>query len=98
MEPFVDGGFFEILIALALGYVVNYIFLKKYLLIVYSGVAILTPILLTLIPKHELYYVVASVCFLNSILLVILLWREKNRDPGSKLFSLKRAKKSTPSS
>lgn len=95
MEIFLDGGLFEIFIAVALGYLVNYIFLRKFLLIIYSAIAILTPVLLVLLPGKEWFYITASVCFLNSILLVILLWREKKRHPDSKLFMLKRIKKTS---
>ena len=30
MEPFLDGGLFEVLIAVLIGYSLNFIFLKKY--------------------------------------------------------------------
>lgn len=43
IEIFVDGGLFELLIALSLGYLINVIYLKKYLLLLFSGVAIPRP-------------------------------------------------------
>lgn len=88
MEIFVDGGLFELLIALSLGYLINVIYLKKYLLLIYSGVAIAAPIGLFFFPKKDAFYLLATICIVNAILLVILLWRQRVKDPGKPLFNL----------
>lgn len=93
MEPFIDGGLFEVLIALALGSLINYIFFKKYLLILYSACSVLSPVVLALIPKGPLFYCIASLCFLNSIVLIMLLWREKKKHPEGALFDIKKFKR-----
>lgn len=93
MEPFIDGGIFEIIAVLALAFVINYIFIKKMLLIVYSVITILLPVSLLLLSKGALFDIVAAIVFLNSVLLVIILWREKKRLQGAKLFESRKLKK-----
>jgi hypothetical protein len=88
MEIFVDGGLFELLIALSLGYLINVIYLRKYLLVLYSGVAVASPILQFFLPRNDLFYFLAAITILNSILLIVLLWRHKMQMPGKPLFNL----------
>ena len=89
MEIFVDGGLFELLIALSLGYLINVIYLRKYLLVVYSCVAIASPILLFFLVRNDIFYLLAAITLLNSILLVVLLWRQRMHMPGKPLFNLR---------
>lgn len=88
MEIFVDGGLFELIIAFAFGYLVNVIYLKKYLLLFYSFVAIATPIGLFFLKTSEAFYLLASVCIVNATLLVVLLWQQRAQHPGKPLFDL----------
>ena len=88
MEIFVDGGLFELLIALSLGYLINVIYLRKYLLFVYSCVAVAAPILLFFLARNDAFYILAAITVLNSILLVVLLWRQRIEMPGKPLFNL----------
>lgn len=93
MEIFVDGGLFELLIALSLGYLVNVIFLKKYLLILYSAVAIGAPAGMFFLSRGDLFFFLAGLCVLNAVLLAILLWRQRVATPGKPLFDLQAWKK-----
>ncbi|HYV91030.1 MAG TPA: hypothetical protein VE978_04580 [Chitinophagales bacterium] len=93
MEVFVDGGLFELLLAVAFGYAINFIFLKRYLLVIFSGLCILTPVALIFLGRGELYYWLISICILNSIFLVILLWRERQRVPNQPLFDVEKFKR-----
>ena len=88
MEIFVDGGLFELIIAMALGYTINYIFLRKYLLIAFSVISIISPIALLFIRTGELYSWLAAICILNSGLLIILLWRHRLKFPNHPLFNV----------
>jgi len=90
MEPFIDGGLFELLIALAFVYMVNYIFLKKYLLFFFSTVSIISPLLLIFLNKGELYFCIVGLCIFNSILLVVLLWKQRRIIPHKPLFDVKK--------
>jgi len=90
MEIFVYGGLFELAIAVAFGYAINFIFLKKYLLIIFSGICILSPVALIFFKSGELYYWFISVCIINAILLIVLLWRERLRVPNQPLFDVKK--------
>ena len=92
MEPFIDGGLFELLLVLGFAYTINYIFLKKYLLIFYSVVSIISPILLIFFNQGELLYYICGVCIVNSILLVILLWKQRQTNPRRPLFDLGKLK------
>ena len=94
MEIVVDGGLFEFIIAVAFGYAINYIFLKNYLLVIFSCISILCPVALIFLKPGELYYWLISVCILNAVLLVVLLWKERSRIPNQSLFDLVKFKKS----
>lgn len=91
MEIFVDGGLFEIIIAVAFGYAINFIFLKKYLLFIFSSITILSPVALMFFNSGEQYYWLVSICISNAVLLVILLWRERLKG-NNKLFDVEKFK------
>lgn len=93
MEPFLDGGLFELLFALAFAILVNYIYLKKYLLILYSLMIICAPISLFFIHGSELYYWIEALSLFNSILLVILMWKQKKEKPREPLFNIEEIKR-----
>ncbi len=86
MEIFIDGGLFEITIAAAVAYTINYIFARKFLLVIYSAIAILTPIALIFFRTGELYYWFVTISILNSVLLVVLLWKLRQKHPHQPLF------------
>jgi hypothetical protein len=88
MEIFVDGGLFELLIALSLGYLINVIYLKKYLLLLFSCVSIGAPIGLLFLHKGGAFYLLAAISTVNAILLVVLLWRQRAGNPDKPLFNL----------
>ena len=88
MEVFVDGGLFELLLAVVLGYTINFIFLKKYLLVIFSGISIMTPVALIFFNTGEVHYWLISICILNGILLVALLWRQRHQYPNRALFDV----------
>jgi hypothetical protein len=60
MEIFVDGGLFELLITLSLGYLINVIYLKKYLLLLFSCVSIGAPIGLLFLHKGGALYLLVG--------------------------------------
>src|SRR5258705_13559398 len=93
MEIFLDGGLFEFFAVVILAYAVNFIFLKKYLLILFSILTIASPILLIFFNKSEWYYFCVSLCIFNSIFLVILLWRELQKNIHKDPFYIKKLKK-----
>jgi hypothetical protein len=88
METFFDGGLFELIIFFAFATLFNFIFLRKYLLIVYSVIAVGSPVILFFIHKTELYYWLVTICCINSLLMVIVLWMEKLKHPEKLLFDL----------
>jgi hypothetical protein len=90
MEIFLDGGLFEVVIAVTLGYMINFIFLKKYLLIVFSVISVTAPALTIFIGKEDLFYFLVSISIGNSILLVILLWIERNKHPNEPLIKIEK--------
>src|SRR5215213_9134730 len=90
MEPFIDGGLFEILIALSFAYVVNYVFLKRYLLLLFSIVSVAGPVLLIFLKREELYFWITGLCIFNSILLVLLLWKQRRASLGKPLFDVEK--------
>lgn len=92
METFLDGGVFELLIAILFASFLNLIFLRKYLLILFSVLVISCPVILLFINKNELYYWIVSLCFFNSCLLVILIWKEKKKHPKEALFDVESMK------
>jgi hypothetical protein len=89
LEIFIDGGLFELFIAVALSYLINFIFLKKTLLLVYSVLILAVPIGLYFIHSGDWFYLLASIALVNSILLVVLLWQARHRDPNQPLFEVK---------
>ncbi len=88
METFLDGGVFELLIAILFASFLNIIFLKKYLLIIFSVLVISCPVILLFIYRNELYYWIVSLCFFNACLLIILIWKEKKKHPKEALFDV----------
>src|SRR5689334_6438289 len=93
MEVFVDGGLFEIIIAIAFGYAINFIFLKKYLLIIFSVLSVLAPLALFFFHSGEIYYWLVSIGIVNSVFLVVLLWKERYRLPNQPLFDIEKFKR-----
>lgn len=93
MEVFIDGGLIELGLMLALGVVINYIFLNKYILILYSALSLVSPFILLIFKDSELFYFALSLQMLNSILLVIFLWRLKKQNPEKALFDLSKFRK-----
>ncbi len=93
MEVFVDGGLFELIIAIVFGYAINYILLKKYLLILFSVISVVAPLALLFLNKGEWYQFVVILCIINSILLVILLWKQRDKFPDQPLFDLSSLKR-----
>ena len=92
MEIFVDGGLFELFIAAAFGYAINFIFLRKYLLIIYSAIAIMSPIFLYFFNNGEIHNWIAGICIINAILLVTMLWKYRFDFPGKPLVDLENIK------
>jgi len=92
MEIFVDGGLFEIILAIAFGYAINFIFLKKYLLVIFSAISLFSPIALLFLRAGELYYWMVSICIINSMFLIFLLWRERQRIPNQPLIDIEKFK------
>jgi|GEM_PF-3442296 len=90
MEIFIDGGFFELLLAVIFGYAINFIFSKKYLLFLYFILSVTAPVLLVFIDKHMFFYLLSAFCVFNSILLIILLWKEYLKNPGGELVDIKK--------
>lgn len=88
MEPFIDGGLIEFLAMLLLGYAVNFIFFRKYLLLLYSVIALAAPMLLLLFRNDELFYWLIALCLLNAILLVTLLWKQRHTNPEQPLITI----------
>jgi MFS-type transporter involved in bile tolerance (Atg22 family) len=93
MEIFIDGGLFELLLAVSLGYIINIIFLKKYLLILFSAISISASILTIFLNKGEVFYFLASINIFNSILLVVLLWKQRTKFPSQPLFNIGQLKR-----
>ena len=88
MEPFLDGGLFELLFALAFAVFVNFIFLKRYLLILFSLIIITAPVLLFFMPGNEFRNWIIAVCLFNSVLSVVLIWKQKKEKPAGPLFNV----------
>jgi hypothetical protein len=93
MEIFFDAGLFEFLIAVSLGYVINFIFMRKYLLIIFSVFAVAAPVLFFFFNKGEAFYFLVSFCILNSLFLVFLLWKTYFLLPNEPLIDIKQIKK-----
>lgn len=91
MEPFFDGGLFELLIALCAGYSINFIFSRKILLVLFSVMALAAPVLLFIGRNRELVYWMLGISLFNAALLVVLLWKQKmNSGSDAPLFNLKK--------
>jgi hypothetical protein len=85
MEPFFDGGLFELLIAIGIGSSLNFIFKRKYLLIIYSVASIMATMFLLFTKKGEIYQWLVAVNAFNTILLIALLWKQKLTEPNKSL-------------
>lgn len=85
MEPFFDGGLFELLIAIGIGSSLNFIFKRKYLLILYSIASVGATILLLFTKMNEIHQWLAGISIFNAILLVTLLWKQKLTEPNKSL-------------
>ena len=92
MEPFFDGGLIELFIASLFAFVLNYIFLRRYLLVVYSTVVIACPVLLFFYRSGELANWLTAVCLFHAVLLVVLLWKQKSAEPHKQLFDIQKMK------
>ena len=88
METFLDGGLFEVMLALLIATCLNFIFIRKYLLIIFSATIILCPLTLMFIHKSEFYYLLVSFCLFNSVFLVFLIWKEKRKNTSGQLFDV----------
>jgi len=85
MEPFLDGGLFELLIAIGVGYTFNFIFKRKYLLILYSLISIIVPVLLLFAKMSEVFIWLVGICIFNAVFLIFLLWKQRLSEPGKSL-------------
>lgn len=92
MEPFFDGGLFELLLVIGVAGCLNAIFRRKNLLILFSIVVMGCPLALFFVRSHDIYYALLLFCIFNSFLLVVLLWKEKKRQPQQPLFTVDRMK------
>lgn len=90
MEPIIDGGLIEFLAALLLGTALNFIFLRKHLLLLYSVIVVAAPMLLLLVRNDELFYWLIAFCQLNAVLLVTLLWKQRQANPEQPLIAIPR--------
>ena len=93
MEPFFDGGLFELLFVIGFAILVNFIFLKKYLLILFSLLIISAPVILYFIRGNELYNWVVTLCLFNAVLLVVIIWKLRKEKPGVPLFNVENMKR-----
>lgn len=82
MEPFFDGGLFELLFAAAFIGAANFILAKKYMIYIYSVLALAAPVLLLFFHSGEWIYWLCFICFFNSIFLVVLLWKTRKEKQG----------------
>ena len=90
MEPIFDGGLIELFLALLLGLTMNYIFSKKYVLLFYSAISIIAPVLLCFFQPGLLFYIAVFLCLINTVFLLVLLWSERKKNPEAPLFDLKK--------
>ncbi len=88
MEIFLDGGWFEIVIAFFLGITLNFIFFRKYLLIIFSLIILAGPVFLFFVKNSELFNWFVIMSIFNSVLLVWLLWKTKKDHPQDRLFNV----------
>lgn len=96
MEVFIDGGLFELIIAIAFGCAMNFILLRKHLLIAFSASAILSPTALFFIKNGEAINWIAAICIINAVILTILLWKHRADFPGKPLIDTKSLRKKIP--
>ena len=92
MEPFFDGGLFELLFIMGFAILVNFIFLKRYLLILFSLLLVSAPMILFFIHRSELYDWIVTICLMNAVLSVVLIWKQKKEKPGEPLFNIENMK------
>lgn len=90
MEVFFDGGLFELFLVVGIGYSLNFIFQKKYLLILFSIVSIVAPVLLLFANLSEIFIGLASVSIFNAFFLITLLWKQRLARPNQPLFEVKK--------
>lgn len=90
MEIFVDGGLIELAVAAAFAYAVNFIFLKRYLLILYSVLLLATPILFLFNLDKDVYYILVFFSCFNAVAYVALLWKLKFQAGKHPLFDIKK--------
>ena len=88
METFLDGGVFEMIIAFVFAVTLNFIFIRKYLLLIFSLVIIVCPVLLFFVNEQELRAWLVVISIFNSVLLVCLLWKTKKDHPQEPLFKV----------
>jgi hypothetical protein len=81
MEPVIDGGLFEVMFLIVIGTIINFVFRRRYLLMVYSALAISAPLVFLLMAENELAVFAMVFSLFNAILLVTLLWRAKKTNP-----------------
>jgi len=93
MEPFIDGGLFELLFIAGFAILVNFIFLKKYLLILFSLLIVAAPVILFFVQGNELYDWLVTLCLLNAVLLVVIIWKQKKERPAEPLFDTENMKR-----
>jgi len=86
MEPFLDGGLFEVLLVVGVGYLFNFIFKQKYLLVVYCVLSLALPILILFKNSTDLLFILVGISLLNSGLLTVLLWNKRLTSPQTPLF------------
>ena len=88
METFLDGGLFEILFAIGIAYTLNFIFKKKFLLIIFSIVSVVATVLIFIVKSNEIFYFVSTILAFNSILLISILWKLSLKEPDKPLFEV----------
>jgi hypothetical protein len=87
MEIFVDGGLFELILVIGLVCAINYIAVRKWLLIFYSLISVLAAMSLFFIKEWAIFDAAVIVCVMNSILFTVLLWNTRNKE-GSQLIDI----------
>jgi hypothetical protein len=91
MEIFIDGGLFELGIAVLFGYAINFIFRRKVLLLAFSGIVVLAPVACLFLQKGEIFYILSVINIMTSLLLVVLLWKYRaDSADGKNLFDVKK--------
>jgi hypothetical protein len=87
MEPFIDGGLFEILVMGVSSALLNYVFSHRVILAIFSLISIMSPVLLFFIRRSEVYNYLVALCLFNAIFLFALLWKTKSEKAGAPLFN-----------